>query len=54
MCFYSAIISHPTMVPKPMELEGPNTSAIEVKSSGADDPAAKNVAPATSGVSLST
>lgn len=42
------------MVPTPMELEGPNTSAIEVNNSGAEDPAARNVAPATSGVSSST
>lgn len=42
------------MVPTPIELEGPNTSAIDVNSSGADDPAARNVAPATSGVSSST
>lgn len=42
------------MVPTPIELEGPKTSAIDVNNSGADDPAARNVAPATSGVSPST
>lgn len=42
------------MVPTPIEFEGPNTSAIDVNSSGADDPAARNVAPATSGVRPST
>ena len=42
------------MVPTPIELEGPNTSAMDVNSSGADDPAARNVAPATSGVRPST
>lgn len=48
------LFSHPTMVPTPMELDGPNTSANDVKSSGADEPAARNVAPATSGVNSST
>lgn len=42
------------MVPTPIEFEGPNTSAIDVNNSGADDPAARNVAPATSGVRPST
>lgn len=37
-----------------MELDGPKTSANDVNSSGAEDPAARNVAPATSGVSSST
>jgi len=40
----------PTMVPMPMEFAGPNASPTDVKSSGAEEPAARNVAPATSGV----
>ena len=39
--------AHPTMVPMPTSLSTP-TPATEVKSSGAEDPAAMNVAPATS------
>ena len=40
------------MVPTPTSLSTP-TPATEVNSSGADDPAAMNVAPATSSLKLS-
>ena len=42
----------PTIVPTPTELDVLKVSANEVKNSGADDPAAKKVAPATSADSL--
>ena len=41
-------MAEPTIVPMPMLLRGPKASATEVNSSGADDPAAMKVAPATS------
>ena len=44
--------AEPTMVPTPTSLST-DTPARDVKSSGADDPAAMNVAPATSSESLS-
>ncbi|TRY67508.1 hypothetical protein TCAL_16956 [Tigriopus californicus] len=40
----------PTMVPIPTSLLAMNTPMMEVKSSGADPPAAMKVAPATSGL----
>ena len=40
----------PTMVPMPTSLLAINTPMMLVKSSGADPPAAINVAPATSGL----
>ena len=43
----------PTMVPMPTSFLAKKIPIIEVKSSGADPPAAMNVAPATSGVILS-
>ena len=43
----------PTMVPMPTSFLAKKMPIIEVKSSGADPPAAMNVAPATSGVILS-
>jgi hypothetical protein len=42
-------MADPTMVPMPMLLASPKASASDVKSSGALEPAARNVAPATSG-----
>jgi len=43
----AANVTHPTMVPTPTSLPVP-TPATDVKSSGAEDPAAMKVAPATS------
>ena len=42
--------AEPTIVPIPTSLWAMNTPIILVKSSGADPPAAINVAPATSGL----
>ena len=42
--------AEPTMVPIPTSLLEMNTPMIEVNNSGADPPAAINVAPATSGL----
>ena len=41
-------IAEPTIVPRPTPDELANASLSDVKSSGADEPAARNVAPATS------
>ena len=50
--FISASSPHPTMVPIPTSLSTP-TPATEVNSSGAEDPAAMKVAPATSSLKSS-
>lgn len=42
-------IADPTIVPIPILFPGPKESPIDVNSSGAEEPAARNVAPATSG-----
>ena len=42
--------AEPTMVPMPTSLTAMNTPMMEVNSSGAEPPAAINVAPATSGL----
>ena len=46
--------AEPTIVPMPTSFCTANTPISDVKSSGADEPAAMNVAPATSGESLSS
>ena len=43
----------PTIVPSPTPDDAENASDMDVKSSGADEPAARNVAPATSSESSS-
>ena len=45
--------AEPTMVPKPMSDLDTKTPITEVKSSGAEPPAAMKVAPATSSLRLS-
>ena len=50
--FISASSPHPTMVPIPTSLSTP-TPATEVNSSGAEEPAAMKVAPATSSLKSS-
>ena len=46
-------MAEPTIVPVPMSLLATSTPMIEVKSSGAEVPAAIKVAPATSSFMLS-
>ena len=41
-------IAEPIIVPRPTLAAGPNASAVAVNSSGAEEPAARKVAPATS------
>ncbi len=45
-----ALLTYPTMVPVPIEFFEPKASARDVNSSGAELPAARKVAPATSGI----
>jgi len=44
--------AEPTIVPKPTSLTATNAPTSEVKSSGAEPPAAMKVAPATSGLTF--